>query len=82
MKLFKNCDKRIVSSGIVVVLAAVLGYSLCANFTAVAGFLKTVKAYLSPVIWGLVVAYLLSPFANFMERLFSRFIKSECSTGR
>ena len=77
MKLFKNCDKRIVSSGIVVVLAAVLGYSLCANFTAVAGFLKTVKAYLSPVIWGLVVAYLLSPFANFMERLFSRFIKSE-----
>lgn len=77
MKIFKNYDKRIVQSGVIVVLVAVLAYSLCANFSSVTSWLGTLHSYLSPVIWGLILAYLLSPFANFIERILPKGIKSE-----
>lgn len=48
--------------------AAILLYYLIQSLGVISGFVKTVLSGLSPVIWGLVLAYLLAPVARFYER--------------
>jgi len=51
-----------------VVAAAILFYYLIQYLGNITNFIKTVLNGISPVIWGLVFAYLLEPIATFWER--------------
>ena len=39
------------------------------NIDQVKGWIADLKYYLSPVVYGLMLAYILRPFARFMERV-------------
>ncbi len=51
-----------------VVAAAILFYYLIQYLGNISNFIKTILHGISPVIWGLVLAYLLEPIAIFWER--------------
>ena len=76
MKSFKYIDKRIVCSGLLVTLGGILLYCLLDNAGSVKAFLGSVWGYFSPVTGGLLLAYILRPFAKFIERILPKFIKS------
>ncbi|MBR5752842.1 MAG: AI-2E family transporter [Clostridia bacterium] len=69
MKLFKNADKRIVSSGLAIALGATLMYTVLGSYATIWAEIKGVLGFLNPVIWGLILAYVMRPFAAFVERL-------------
>ena len=69
MKLFKNIDKRIVASGIAISLFTVLLYAVANKFDETIAFLQGVWAFISPVTGGLILAYLLGPFARLIEKI-------------
>lgn len=77
MKLFRHADKRLVSSGIIVFVTAVLAFCLFSNFNAAISAVKAFIAFFAPVYWGLIIAYLMRPFANLISRLLPKKIKSE-----
>lgn len=51
-----------------VVAAAILFYYLIQYLGNISGFFLTVLKGISPVIWGLILAYLLAPVADFWEK--------------
>ncbi len=69
MKLFKHADKRIVSSGLAIALGATVMYTVLGSYATIWAEIKGVLGYLNPVIWGLILAYVMRPFAAFVERL-------------
>ena len=69
MKFFKSIDRKIVASGIVIALFAVLLYAVAAKFEATLAFLEGAWAFISPVAYGLILAYLLGPFARLIEKI-------------
>ena len=75
MKLFKNSDKRIVSSGLAIALGAAIMLFVALNLRLIGGWVGKILSYLSSVIWGLAIAYLLRPFAKFVERKLPKRIK-------
>ena len=77
MKLFKNADKRVVTSGLAIALGAVVIYCVMANIGTVWGAIKSVLSVFSLVFWGLILAYVLRPIANFLERVLLRGIKKQ-----
>lgn len=77
MKLFKKADARLVYSGLFIAFGAAVFFCAFNNLDAIKKFVKTILYYLSPVTSGLVLAYLLRPFAKFMERVPLKKIKSD-----
>ena len=77
MKLFKKVDARLVYSGLVIAFGAAVFFCAFNNLHSIKRFLKTLLYYISPVTSGLVLAYLLRPFAKFMERVPLKKIKSD-----
>ncbi len=63
-------DKKYLYWGITafsVIAAAILFYLLLKNISAVGGIFSTIFSILSPIIYGLVIAYLLMPAVNWVE---------------
>ncbi len=56
---------------------AVILYEVLEHFSAVKGAFNTVWTFLSPVVTGLVVAYLFDPLARFFENKVLKWIKKE-----
>lgn len=77
MKLFKKVDSRLVYSGLVIAFGAAVFFCAFNNLHVVKTFFKTLLYYIAPVTSGLVLAYLLRPFAKFMERVPLKKIKSD-----
>lgn len=77
VKLFKKVDARLVHSGLVIAFGAAVFFCAFNNLDAIKKFIATLLYYLSPVTSGLVLAYLLRPFAKFMERVPLKKIKSD-----
>lgn len=77
MKLDKHIDRRLVVSGIVIAIAAAVSFNLLNNLNHVRSWLNSMKYYLAPVTGGLILAYVLRPFARFMERRLLKKLKSE-----
>ncbi len=77
MKLDKHIDRRLVVSGIVIAIAAAISFNLLNNLNHVRSWLSSIKYYLAPVTGGLILAYVLRPFARFMERRLLKKLKSE-----
>jgi len=77
MKLDKHIDRRLVVSGIVIAIAAAISFNLLNNLNHVRSWLTSIKYYLAPVTGGLILAYVLRPFARFMERRLLKKLKSE-----
>ena len=69
MKLFKHADKRIVSSGLAIALGATVMYTVLGSYATILAEIKGIFGYVSSVIWGLVLAYVMRPFAAFVEKL-------------
>ena len=69
MKLFKHADKRIVSSGLAIALGATVMYTVLGSYATIWAEIKGIFGYVSSVVWGLVLAYVMRPFAAFVERL-------------
>ena len=65
---------------LLIVFAGILFYHLMQYIGEISGFIKTVISGLSPVIWGLVFAYLLSPVASFYERNLTDIFSSKKKT--
>ncbi len=76
MKLFKNADKRIVTSGLAIALGAVIMYCVISNISDVWNSIKSVLSVFKQVIWGLILAYVMRPFAKFIERVLPKKIKN------
>jgi len=77
VKLDKHIDHRLVVSGILIAIAAAVSFNLLNNLNHVRSWLTSVKYYLSPVTGGLILAYVLRPFARFMEKKLLKKLKSE-----
>ena len=77
MKLDKHINRRLVVSGIVIAIAAAISFNLLNNLNHVKSWLQSIKYYLSPVTGGLILAYVLRPFAKFMENKLLKRLKSE-----
>ncbi len=82
MKLFKNSDKKTVSSGLAISFGAALMLFAVLNFGLILGWLGTLFSYVSSVIWGLAIAYLMRPFTKFVSRSLPKRIKSEGTRDR
>ena len=48
--------------------ACILVYAFIMNFTGIGGIINTVFDVTSPVIWGLIIAYLLNPVMKWIEK--------------
>ena len=77
MKLDKHIDRRLVVSGIFIAIAAAVAFNLFNNLNHVRAWLSSIRYYLSPVTSGLILAYVLRPFARFMEKKLLKKLKSE-----
>lgn len=55
----------------------ILVYALIFNFTAIGGIIGTIVSVTSPIIWGLVIAYLLNPIMMWTENNLKKLIKRE-----
>ena len=67
MKLDKHIDRRLVVSGIVIAIAAAVSFNLLNNLNHVRTWFNSIRYYLAPVTGCLILAYVLRPFARFME---------------
>ena len=65
---------------LLIVFAGILFYHLMQYIGEISGFVKAVISGMSPVIWGLVFAYLLSPVASFYERNLTDIFSSKKKT--
>ena len=60
-----------------ILCAVVIVYLLLVNIGSIAGFFSTVAKILSPVIIGLVLAYVIDPVAKFFENMVFKKMKAE-----
>ena len=77
MKFFKNADKRIVASGLAIALGAVVMYCVFSNISDVLKSIGHLLGFFAQVTWGLVLAYVMRPFARFIERILPKRIKKD-----
>ncbi|MBQ4451194.1 MAG: AI-2E family transporter [Clostridia bacterium] len=77
MKFFKNADKRIVASGLAIALGAVIMYCVFSNISDVLRAIGHLLGFFAQVTWGLVLAYVMRPFARFIERILPKKIKKD-----
>ena len=77
MRIKKYMDRRIVCSGLAVALGASVCFCFFNNLPAVRAWFRLVLSYLAPVTWGLMLAYLIRPFARFLEKRALKRVRSE-----
>lgn len=53
--------------------ACIVVYAFIINFTGIGGIIHTVLDVTSPVIWGLIIAYLLNPVMKWIEKRLKKF---------
>ena len=82
MKLFKNADKRTVSTGLAIAFGTALMLFAVVHIRAISGLLQTLLSYISSVIWGLAIAYLIRPFMKSIRDKLPKRIKSEKARSR
>ena len=58
---------------VLVLFSVILFFLLISNLAGVKSFLDTVFTVLSPLIYGFIIAYILSPFQRFCEEKILRF---------
>jgi predicted PurR-regulated permease PerM len=79
-------DKKYLYAGItafLVILACILVYMVLQNFSSVRRGFRSLMQILNPVIWGLILAYLLNPMMGVFERkLFARPAARICKTAK
>lgn len=64
-------NKKYISIGIIafaVVCCCIAFFFLCFEFGSIASGIGSLISILTPILWGLVIAYLFSPLVNFFER--------------
>ena len=57
--------------------ACIVVYAFIINFTGIGGIINTVFDVASPVIWGLIIAYLLNPVMKWTEKRLKKFTEKE-----
>lgn len=57
--------------------ACIVVYAFITNFTGIGGIINTVFDVTSPVIWGLIIAYLLNPVMKWIEKRVKRFTEKD-----
>lgn len=63
-----------------VLAAAILFYFALLRFDVIVGVISTAINAIKPVIYGLVIAYLLNPVMLFCQRYLDPFFKKRCSS--
>lgn len=53
---------------VLTVVACILVFALIFNFTAIGGWIGTIFTAIAPLIWGLIIAYLLNPVMMWFEK--------------
>lgn len=64
---------------LIIVSVAILGFFALYRLDAIAAIVKKILGILAPVIYGMAIAYILAPMANFWERLLSDLLKKRMS---
>lgn len=77
MKIKQFIDRKTVYSGLAIALGASVCFCFFNNLPAVREWLRKFLSYIAPVTWGLMLAYLIRPFARFLETKVLRRIRSE-----
>ena len=77
MKLFKNSDRKIVSTGLAIAFGTMLMLFVVLHFTSISSLLGTLLSYISSVVWGLAIAYLIRPFTKAIRDKLPKRIQSE-----
>lgn len=54
-------------------VVCILIFGIIFNFTAIAGWIKTILDATAPLIWGLIIAYLLNPVMMWIEKRIKKF---------
>ena len=74
---------RIALYALVVIIISILFYRISSNsdniFPSIMLFFKGIGAVLSPIIYGLIIAYLFNPIVNFFEKSLSKLFKPKTS---
>ena len=77
MKLFKNTDKKTVSTGLAIAFGTMIMLFVVINIGTLFGWAGKLLSYVASVLWGLAIAYLLRPFTKFVSRKLPKRIQSE-----
>lgn len=77
MKLFKNADRKTVSTGLAIALGAAFMLFVVLNFGAFTGWFARFMSYISSVLWGLAIAYIVRPFKKYVRAKLPKRIESE-----
>ncbi len=78
MKKFRQILEKPWAAMTLALCSAVLLYMILSNLTAVGNGLKAVWKLISPVVIGIIIAYLMNPLSDFFEfRVFSKVKKKE-----
>lgn len=67
MKLWKKCKEQPWFSYSVAICIGILFYTLINNLSVIGGVLYSIWAVLKPLIYGLILAYLIDPLARFYQ---------------
>ena len=68
------------ATAFLVIAASITFYFLIDQPSAVLGFIKEIISILTPIIAGLIIAFLLNPFMLFFEKLFRKILKNKSKT--
>lgn len=55
----------------------ILIYAVLFNFTVIGDFIRTLMKILAPIIWGIVIAYLVNPIMKWIEKRLSKIIEKK-----
>ena len=65
-----------------VVVGSVLFYTIVTRWSSLIGNFQILFGILAPILWGLLIAYMLTPFAKRLERLLGRLFPTRAARGR
>lgn len=84
MKRFRWDEKYLYwgVTAFLVVVASILFFTFLDRWSYVRGHIGTVTAILTPFLWGLIFAYMLTPFARWTESIFAKIIKGSTPRGK
>lgn len=62
---------------IITFLICILIYAVLFNFTVIGDFIRKLMKILAPIIWGIVIAYLVNPIMKWIEKRLSKIIEKK-----
>ncbi|MCR5625126.1 MAG: AI-2E family transporter [Lachnospiraceae bacterium] len=77
MDKFKKILEKRWAAYTIAACTAVLLYMILSNIGNIFGGVVSVFGFVSTILWGLVIAYILNPLVEFIKRFFKKYIKSE-----